>query len=793
LGIVLRAKDLASRTIAGVNKQLGNIGSNVSRGLGNAVRNVERGIAAIGAAAVAGVGFSLKVAGDFEAQLNTINTVAKLTPEVLGEIGEGIRKLARDTGTSHADLTSAYYDLVSAGIKAADAQNVLTAANTLAIGGLSTTAEAVDLLTTAINSYGGDASKAGVYADQFAQAIAAGKVTAAELAASFAQVGPQAASMGVGVDEISASIGVMTAKGTGASEAFTQISAAMTALQRQTPEMTRVLEELGIADAELYADTYGLAPLYEKLAKKAEELGIPLIKLTGRLEGSQYALQNTGPAFALYEAGLDAVRNSSGEAADQMSERQQGFNYQLARIKTLAHDAAITIGDRLLPKIVPLMEKVAQWADLNQEGIGKFAEDLANGVERAAKWASSFDWSTIASTMKVVAGVTRTILETFLKMPSWVQIAVVSGWGLNKLTGGALGSLLGQALTGGAKGLLGGLRGATAATPMFTKEVGLGGAGGAAGAGGRGGGLFGNVLKGLGVLAAAQMASEVDEWLGQDLKPNDLEWPFGPKNTPAILPEIFGGNGLLGGTAIETGGTGGGSSAGGGGGSGSFGGSGGVGGGTARGGGGAVDPVIGRLGSALEKLSTGEFLTNLARTTEMGLAGIGTSIEVGVTRGMDPLGDHFTRLAGQLENPKDPPALVEISNHIIGLEEIQAAYLASGDVKLAGKVQTNIDTLHTLIGTTDKVREVTAYLAEQARSSDAAMLQTAQRHTAQNDSLVVTQAEALAAVRATNATLATKNFSTIVKVNVNNAVTFPMGEYQQRAASYEYATGLHKI
>ena len=44
-------------------------------------------------------------------------------------------------GTPLEELTQGYYDLVSAGIKAKDAQNVLTQANKLAIGGLASTAE----------------------------------------------------------------------------------------------------------------------------------------------------------------------------------------------------------------------------------------------------------------------------------------------------------------------------------------------------------------------------------------------------------------------------------------------------------------------------------------------------------------------------------------------------------------------------------------------------------------------------------------------------------------------------
>jgi len=159
----------AAKELRGVDAAVSRIGARAGQGIRTAGSNLLRlGTIAAGVAA-AGVAASVKVAADFESQLNIINTVARATPEGLEAIGAGIRKLARDTGAELGDLTQGYYDLVSAGISTADAQKVLTVANQLAVGGLSTTAEAVDLLTTAINVYGGDASKATQFADEFAK------------------------------------------------------------------------------------------------------------------------------------------------------------------------------------------------------------------------------------------------------------------------------------------------------------------------------------------------------------------------------------------------------------------------------------------------------------------------------------------------------------------------------------------------------------------------------------------------------------------------------------------------
>jgi hypothetical protein len=106
----------------------------------------------VGAVAVMGAA-SVKAAADFQEQMGIINTIAHQTPEELNKTGQAIRGLSTSTGTGLTDLTQGFYDLLSAGVPAAKAMDALRQANTLAIGGLATTAQTVDLITTAINSY----------------------------------------------------------------------------------------------------------------------------------------------------------------------------------------------------------------------------------------------------------------------------------------------------------------------------------------------------------------------------------------------------------------------------------------------------------------------------------------------------------------------------------------------------------------------------------------------------------------------------------------------------------------
>jgi TP901 family phage tail tape measure protein len=513
LAILVTARDLATRTLKGVNKELGKVGGIASKGVGTSVANLGK-LAVAGAAVsmVLGVG-AVKAAADFESQLNTINTVAQATPAQLEAIGTGIRKIARDTGTPLEDLTQGYYDLVSAGIKAADAQGVLEAANRLGIGGLGTTAEAVDLLTTAINSYGLDASQASTIADMFAQSVAAGKVTIAEISSTFANAGPQAAAMGVSLDELAAAYGRMTSKGETAAGASTAMSAAMLALQRTTKPMEALQDRLNV-NFEKMAGEKGLAFTWDLIRREAEKANIPLIEYTGRQEALAFVLETTGSEMAAYNAELENVNEASedgGVAAKQMAERMKGLNPQIARLKALARDAGITIGSKLLPKLTPLAERAVAFLETHQPDIERFGDEIAGAFDTAADFAQRIPWGTVGAGLKTAAEWSGKLMDTFLNLPPEVQGTIVALAGLNKLSGGAVTGIVGELGKGLIKGVLGVNAGVVnVRAGVVNGGAGMGGVGGRGIPGARGGvgGVLSGAVRILGTVALAAVTIE---------------------------------------------------------------------------------------------------------------------------------------------------------------------------------------------------------------------------------------------------------------------------------------------
>lgn len=529
--VQLRLDDKLSGPLGRVNSQLRGLGAGVGqvgRGVNQlgtgAFRVAERGAIAFGIGVVGAV----KVAADFESQLNTINTIAKLSDRDLTKLGAGIRETFRSTGQPLEDLTAAYYDLLSAGIKVSDAQSVLNTAVKLGVGGLATTAESVDLLTTAINAYGLNAQGAAAASDIFAAAVRDGKVKVSELNASFADVAPLASQVGIRLEEIGAGYATLTARGVEATEVGTQFNRAIIELLKPGPELIKIMKGLGLASFETSIRQKGLVQTLEDVRVEAAKQGIPFQEAFGRLEAYKFALATTGPNQAKFNSELVAMGKAAGETNAQFEERAQGLNYQLGKLKSAAQDAGITIGQALIPKLVPLIERLSTFINANQDKIATFGQKLADGLGAFADKLQTIDFGPMISGLKIAAGVAKSAFDIFTSLPPALQGAIITGFAVNKLSGG----LIGQ----GAGNIAGGLlkiaftRGNSPATPLFVSQVGGIGGGAPIAPVAGGGGLLGGITKFLGLTTAVGLGAVIGNEIGRNVF-------FDPTVQPAVKYE----------------------------------------------------------------------------------------------------------------------------------------------------------------------------------------------------------------------------------------------------------------
>lgn len=180
----------------------------------------------------------------------------------------------------------------------------------------------------------------------------------------------------------------------------------------------------------------------------------------------------------------------------------------------------------------------------------------------------------------------------------------------------------------------------------------------------------------------------------------------------------------------------------------------------------------------------------LAKTSEFGKAGVGTTIEHGITTGTDPFGEQALALFERAEFPKQGKTLGEIERHIIAAEEVQKTYLQEGDINSAKRTQAVIDGLHALLGSTDKTIppllkaqvgiEATQSEMQNLRQQNAAAAAADQ---AKQDSIRSYLAQLPGPIRG----LAAKDFAPKVAVTVNSTTNVSVSNISRTLSTFNYA------
>lgn len=108
--------------------------------------------------AAAGIGAMLKSAftggTEFETALAKVGTIADTAAVPLDTLQSQIMEVSNTMGVGAADIAEATYQAISAGQSTGDAVAFAGQASMLAAAGFTSSASAVDILTTALNAYG---------------------------------------------------------------------------------------------------------------------------------------------------------------------------------------------------------------------------------------------------------------------------------------------------------------------------------------------------------------------------------------------------------------------------------------------------------------------------------------------------------------------------------------------------------------------------------------------------------------------------------------------------------------
>ncbi len=274
------------------------------------------------------------------AEIRTISSSAQQTTEAWNE---QISALSKQFGNSQADVAEATYQTVSNQIaKGAEATEFLSKALQFGAATVTTAADSVNLLSSAMKSFGIDASRTEEVSSIFFKTIELGRVRGKEMAETFGRIGAPAAELGIKLEEVGAAIATITVKGVKFSEASTLISNLIQKLIRPTSEMKALFAEWGVSTGQAAIATFGFEGVLQKLDVEAQKGTARIGELGQQIRAIRAIINLTGNSFQDFQSNLSKITNGTQEYSNAIDEVMNSFGkraeIQLNKIKVLFVD-----------------------------------------------------------------------------------------------------------------------------------------------------------------------------------------------------------------------------------------------------------------------------------------------------------------------------------------------------------------------------------------------------------------------------------------------------------------------
>lgn len=328
-------------------------------------RNVTLPLVGMGTAAVT-------MAMSFEESFAKVSTMFGGVNVDTDNLKNKVLELSDATGVSANELNEGLYNALSAGIPVTEdmgsAMEFLTTATELSKAGFSTSAQAVDILTTAINAYGLEADDATRISDILMQAQNSGKTTIGELASVLGNVIPTASAANVNIENVATSMAHLTANGIPTAQAATKVNAMLSELSTTGSKTDKVLrEQTGKSFAELSDEGYNLADVLAIVDENASSNGLTLKDMFGSVEAGTAALTIAKEDGEEYKDILDKMGESAGNTSEAFEIMNNTPMNEMKKAMENLKNAGIELGTELIPIVLDIVDGVSEMVNWFKE------------------------------------------------------------------------------------------------------------------------------------------------------------------------------------------------------------------------------------------------------------------------------------------------------------------------------------------------------------------------------------------------------------------------------------------
>ncbi len=319
---------------------------------------------------------NLKMAADFEKQMANVSTLIDTNVENFSAMKEEVLDIAKRTPVALDGLTSALYDIRSAGISADMQFKVLEKSAQLGMTGLGSTSEAVDLVTSSLNAFQLKGEKAEKVYDTIFKTVKFGKTTISGIAQGFGSVAGTVAAAGIELDDYLAAVAALTTTGQPAAQAHHQLKAAIAGMTRESDDAKKVFQQLGVHSfKELIQKSGGMVNAFNAIAEKVKGNDSAILSLFGSTMAFNAVMGLTTKQSQAYVDTLESMRNGASLIDEGYQKQLNTEHAQMQRLKNLVQTVAIELGEALAPafrKVIDFAQMLVSWFSKLPSGVKSF-------------------------------------------------------------------------------------------------------------------------------------------------------------------------------------------------------------------------------------------------------------------------------------------------------------------------------------------------------------------------------------------------------------------------------------
>lgn len=369
---------------------------------------------------------SVGVAQELGLKLAEAITIApgklSLSTEGVKILGKEIRELSQSFGIDQVELATAAYQVYSNQIgNAKESTDFLRTSVDLAKATVTSTSNAVDLLSGIINAYGLEAGEAARISDILTKSVELGRFRIDDIANSFGRLTPIASQLGISIEELFAVFDTLTIKGVSPDKAITQLLAVMLKMVKPSKALTKALSEIGFNNIKTATSTLGLVGTLRALTATTDGTIESLGRMFPRVRAIQSVLSILGDEGERF----DSIFKEIQETSDGVTKRFKAFilateSEEFQRnIQTIKNLFVEDFGKTFIKTINDVLESMG--------GIPGAADKIQNSIQLLSialtglallKVATGF--TAVAAGMTATSGAATILLAALSKLPLFV-------------------------------------------------------------------------------------------------------------------------------------------------------------------------------------------------------------------------------------------------------------------------------------------------------------------------------------------------------------------------------------